>query len=228
LIAEALLGNLSPGQRRKRVLDLGCGVGGSAMWLAKRYPVEITGVTLSPLQVQTARRFALDQGIGRYCNFLAADFTRLPELEGITGAYAVESFSHGGDPAAFFVQVGRLLPPGGRLVLCDDFIAPNGSHAAELRERWLSRFRAGWHLESLMTAQNALRIAALEGFIPVERKNLTPQLHRTPSLIRVLQQAAGSALRRTPWGASMYGGSALQVCQQRGWTEYLFLVLEKR
>jgi tocopherol O-methyltransferase len=228
LIAEALLAVEEPDTGRRRFLDLGCGVGGSAMWLAARYPVSVTGITLSPLQARTAGKLALRRGLGERCTFRVADFTQLPELDGITGAYAVESFSHGNDPAAFFNQIGNLLPKGGRLALCDDFIAGKREAGSKQRERWLSRFREGWHLQSLVTAGDALTIAGRCGFTPVEQKELTPYLQQTPPLVRALQGFAGKTLRHSAWGASMYGGSALQICQQNGWTEYLFLVLEKR
>ena len=228
LIAEALLAGKLSNQAAKQILDLGCGVGGSALWLAARYPVSITGVTLSPFQAKTARRFALRRGLGDRCRFRVADFSQLPEVRGITDAYAIESFSHGSDPAAFFTQIGNLLPAGGRLILCDDFIATEEGPVSNRRETWLSRFREGWQLQNLITEDEVLKIAVQRGFDPVQRIELTSYLRQTPPLIRALQRLAGKTLRRSAWGASMYGGSALQVCQQNGWTEYLFLVLEKR
>jgi len=228
LIAGALLGDERSKESAKQLLDLGCGVGGSALWLATRYPVSITGITLSPFQAQTARSFALRRGLSDRCSFLVADFSQLPDIQGITDAYAIESFSHGNDPAAFFTQTGNLLPEGGRLILCDDFITAKEEPLSSQRERWLSQFREGWHLQSLMTAEDALRIAAQRGFDLVEKSELTSCLRQTPPLIRRLQHLAGKTLRKSAWGASMYGGSALQICQQNGWTEYLFLVLEKR
>jgi tocopherol O-methyltransferase len=227
LIAESLLAEERSNQTARQFLDLGCGVGGSALWLAARYPVSITGITLSPFQAQSARRFALRRGLGDRCRFQVADFTQLPELQGITDAYAIDSFSHGNDPAAFFSQIGKLLPAGGRLALCDDFIAETQTLSKQ-RERWLSRFQEGWHLQSLMTVEEVLRIASRRGFKLVERTDLTAYLRPASHLIRALQRLAGTTLRNSTWGASMYGGSALQICQQNGWTEYLFLVLEKR
>jgi SAM-dependent methyltransferase len=228
LIAGALLAERVPNQTARNILDLGCGAGGSALWLAARYPISITGITLSPFQAQTARRIALRHGLGDSCRFQVADFNQLPEIQGITDAYAIESFSHGSDPAAFFTQIGNLLPRGGRLILCDDFVAVEEKPGSDRRERWLSRFREGWHLQSLMRAEDVLDYAAQQDFHLVERVKLTEYLRQTPPLIRQLQLLAGKTLRNSAWGASMYGGSALQICQQNGWTEYLFLVLEKR
>jgi SAM-dependent methyltransferase len=228
LIGETLLPAGAPEGQSKRFLDLGCGIGGSALWLAARYPVSITGITLSPVQAQIAGNLSSGRGMEDRCRFQVADFTRLPELSGTTDAYAIESFSHGDDPRAFFDQIGRLLPAGGRLILCDDFVTTGAKAQSMGKEKWLSRFREGWHLKSLITADEVLMLASSTGFDLIRKMDLTPWLRRTPVFALTLQQLAGRVLRRSPWGASIYGGSALQICQQNGWTEYLFLVLEKR
>ena len=227
MIAEALLEAERTNPDQNQLLDLGCGVGGSALWLAAHHPFSITGITLSCTQARRARKLALRRGLSDRCRFLIADFTQLPEIRGVTVAYAIESFNHGDDPAAFFTEVGNLLPAGGRLILCDDFIAAKTQPVSNQRGTWLSAFRDGWHLKNLMTCEEVLRTAEQCGFHLVKRKDLTPYLRQTPPFIRRLQHRAGSMLRSSAWGASMIGGSALQICQQNGWTEYLFLVLEK-
>ena len=79
-----------------------------------------------------------------------------------------------------------------------------------------------------MQTEEALRLASKNGFKLIRKIDLTPYLRPTSSFLDFLQRLFGAALRKTAWGASIYGGSALQVCQKNGWTEYLFLVLEKR
>jgi SAM-dependent methyltransferase len=235
LIAEALFSKDLGKQAADRgnsaafhILDLGCGVGGSALWLAENYPLSVTGITLSPVQALAAGRLAERRNLFDRCRFLVGDFTELPPLVDVGAAYAIESFSHGGDPTSFFEQLNRLLPAGGKLILCDDFLTPERESSTVKRERSVSRFRYGWHLQSLMQADKALRLASKHGFELIQKLNLTPYLRPTSSFLAFLQRLLGTALRKSAWGASIYGGSALQVCQKNGWTEYLFLVLEKR
>src|SRR4051794_14123813 len=76
--AHALvLDQLRPGDRR--VLDLGCGVGTAALYLARRRPVEVVGVSIIPAQIRLAERFAARggplQGRGRV---LPGGLTALP------------------------------------------------------------------------------------------------------------------------------------------------------
>src|ERR1051325_7940480 len=39
-------------QRGAQVLDIGCGLGGSALWLAEKYDCRVTGFTISPVQAR--------------------------------------------------------------------------------------------------------------------------------------------------------------------------------
>jgi len=149
-------------------------------------------------------------------------------LADVNAAYAIESFSHGDNPTSFFKQLSRLLPTGSKLILCDDFLTRERVRSTTQRERWVSRFRHGWQLQSLMQTERFFRFASEHGFELIQNLNLTPYLRPTSSLLVFVQRLLGAALRKTVWGASVYGGSALQVCQKNGWTEYLFLVLEKQ
>lgn len=127
------------GRKPARLLDLGCGSGATAVWLARRLPAEVTGITLSPRQVQLARRLAERRGVAERCRFLEGDFLQegFPAEDrspsgtpgagaadtGFDALYAIESFSHAADPDAFCAQAARRLCPGGRLFVCDDFRA---------------------------------------------------------------------------------------------------------
>src|SRR3954465_668953 len=115
-----VLDELAPDDRS--VLDLGCGVGAAALYLARQRAVDVVGVSISPEQVRLAERFAArERSLPGRVRFETADFTPLPaDLPGLDLAVASEAFVPADDAAAFFAQAADALSPGGALVIVDD------------------------------------------------------------------------------------------------------------
>ena len=70
---------IRPGQR---VLDAGCGVGGSSLWLAEQRGAEVIGITPVADQVARARRFAATRMLADRVAFEQADYTNTPFPDG--------------------------------------------------------------------------------------------------------------------------------------------------
>jgi len=212
----------------EHVLDLGCGAGSSALWIAERLAARVTGITLSPLQVRLAREGAAERGLEDRCSFLEGDFCSNFAVEGVGAAYAIESFSHASSPAGFFARQAGILPPGALLLVCDDFLT-HAIPAQDEEARWTGRFAAGWRLPSLCTVEEAASQAGANGFELSSNEDLTPFLRLTPRaglLFRRLIES--SPLLKASVRSSLAGGTALQVCQRRGWTHYRFLVFRRQ
>ncbi|HXQ53213.1 MAG TPA: cyclopropane-fatty-acyl-phospholipid synthase family protein [Stellaceae bacterium] len=111
-IAAKLL--LKPGQR---VLDIGCGWGGLALYLAKECGVEVTGLTLSTEQLAVARQRAASLGLADRVTFELLDYR---EAKGIYDRIvSVGMFEHVGvvHYSTFFRQVKGLLAKDGVALL---------------------------------------------------------------------------------------------------------------
>ena len=113
-----------------RVLDVGCGVGGTSIYLAKHAGARVTGVTISTAQVGMARAAADDAGVSAAVDFHEGDGERLDELPALKGAagtfdavWISEALSHFVNKDRFFAHVHTFLKPGGKLVLADWFRA---------------------------------------------------------------------------------------------------------
>lgn len=235
LAAAALgLAAATPHRRTARVLDLGCGAGSSAIWLAQRCAATVTGITLSALQARTAARRASACGLQERCRFLTGDFLTAATLASgdlpFHGAYAIEAFSHATSPRRFFRAAAACLTTGGRLAVCDDFLSPvpGAPGSATSRARCLDRLRRGWQLGSLISLRQCVRHAEAAGFALHSQQNLTAFLRLERPWRWLPQLALGLAASRTPWGASRLGGAALQQALGAGWVRYLLLVFEKR
>ena len=209
-----------------RVLDLGCGIGGTTTWVASRLGVEAVGVTISARQAALASQRAERLGLGERVRFVQGDFQALPELGAFQTTWAIEAYIHATAPERFFSEAARMLVPGGRLIVADDFLAdppPTGAEAG----RWLADFRTGWHVPNLAPAARAVELAAAAGFRLVEDRDLTPYLRTVPGwVVRAGMTVLRLPLRSIFW-ESLRGSTALQECVRRGWTEYRFLVWEK-
>jgi tocopherol O-methyltransferase len=112
----ARLAEIRPGAR---MLDIGCGFGGSSLFLAKNYGVDATGVTISPVQVEMANRGALENNLT--AKFLLMDAEALDFSHPFDLLWSVESISHYQDPARFFSSAAKFLKPGGTFALTDWF-----------------------------------------------------------------------------------------------------------
>ncbi len=217
---DLVLNELGPNDRR--VLDLGCGVGTAALYLAQRRPVAVVGVSISPTQIRLAERFAARSNPLRgSVRFAVADFTELPEdLVGFDLAFAIESFVHADPASAFFTNAMRALRPGGRLVVIDDVLAgiPTDSRFDD--------FRRGWHAAALLSVPTIAALAADAGLNLIRSRDLSPlqRLGRPRDrFVSMVQPVLRRVRDRSVWAESLIGGDALQRCHRAGLLEYRLL-----
>ncbi len=105
--------------RNEAVLDVGCGMGGSSIHLARSLGCTVTGVTLSPFQRFWAKTAARWHGVGKSVSFRCADAEQVAfDDSSFDVVWSVECTEHLFDKAAFFRKAARWLKPGGRLAIC--------------------------------------------------------------------------------------------------------------
>lgn len=216
-----------------RVLDLGCGVGATLLWMAARAPMEGVGVTISPFQVGWARQEAEKAGLGARVQFREASFTELPEDLGTFDlAFAIEAFALSPSPTLFLRSVSRHVRVGGRLIIVDDFLSERGASATGGRgARWIREFRAGWMASSVISVPQ-LELEAREHGLDIARNDdLTPYLELRRPRDRVISALVGVSRHlpiRSPRWLSWLGGNGLQLGLVNGFLEHRCIVLERR
>jgi tocopherol O-methyltransferase len=105
--------------RGARVLDIGCGLGGSALWLADQFHCEVTGITISPVQARMAGAKARARGVSHRVQFEVQDANQWqPERASVDVIWIMESSEHFRDKPGFFERCARALKPGGVLAVC--------------------------------------------------------------------------------------------------------------
>ncbi|MCK4840856.1 MAG: methyltransferase domain-containing protein, partial [Methylococcales bacterium] len=105
------------------VLDAGCGIGGSSIWMAKKHGNQMTAITISKQQTEYAAHHAIRQGVADKTDFQVSDFCATPfKDESFDVVWGLESVCHALNKGDFLKEAFRLLRPGGRIVVCDGFI----------------------------------------------------------------------------------------------------------
>ena len=105
-------------QQAENILDVGCGIGGSSLYLAEKFNASATGITLSPVQVRRALERAVEFGLSDRTNFQVADALNMPfEDNSFDLVWSLESGEHMPDKNKFMQECYRVLKPGGKFIL---------------------------------------------------------------------------------------------------------------
>jgi len=164
------LANLAGVSMGADVLDIGCGFGGSTLFLAKKYKARAIGITISPVQVQMAQQAAAVAQLD--ARFLLMDAEALKFTQQFDLLWSVESISHYEDRRRFFANAVRFLKPGGVFALTDWF-KRSGLTPAQTR-KFIRPIEQGMFIE-LETMDDYESHLAGSGLEIVHRQDLTRQ-----------------------------------------------------
>jgi tocopherol O-methyltransferase len=99
------------------ILDVGCGIGGSSLYLAEKFGANVTGITLSPVQANRAKERARSAGLATTANFQVANALEMPFADdSFDLVWSLESGEHMPDKVKFLQECYRVLKPGGKLI----------------------------------------------------------------------------------------------------------------
>jgi tocopherol O-methyltransferase len=102
----------------QEILDVGCGIGGSSLYLAQKFGARVTGITLSPVQANRAQERARAAGLGSTTGFQVANALEMPFADNsFDFVWSLESGEHMPDKVKFLQECYRVLKPGGKLML---------------------------------------------------------------------------------------------------------------
>lgn len=199
------------------LLDLGCGLGASALQVARQHPrFAVDGISLVPSQVERAQENAAASGMARRLRFWVDDFTASrAESAAYDGVYAIESACHdrGFAKSAFVQEAARLVKGGRRLVVADGFYKGPPPRRGLLGAIG-SRVENGWALETFGEIGAFTSALRGHGFTEIKIEEISLRVAasalQSPFLVaRCLLESLGGKRRLGPSGSNLLAASLL-------------------
>jgi len=155
-----------------KILDAGCGIGGTIIYLAKKYPnVSFIGITNSPNQINIGKLFAKKHNVTNV-KFMCGNYenTEFPEKT-FDGVFALESACYSQDYRAFLNEMNRILKKTGRLVIIDVFRRPGSLNF--ITKKIYQRFCNNFDYMNITTISEYEESLKLKGFYDTYIKDMS-------------------------------------------------------
>lgn len=179
MIEEAL--KFAGADQVKKAVDVGCGIGGSARYIARKYGASVKGITLSPFQRGRAEALATKEGLGDKAQFQVADALQMPfEDNSFDLVWSMESGEHMPDKKQFISELKRVATPGGKIVVvtwCHRDLKP-GEDLTRVEKALLKFINSIYFLPPWVSVDDYVKLANEAGLQNVRRadwtENVTP------------------------------------------------------
>ena len=177
------------------ILDVGCGVGGPARYLAETFRCRVTGVDLTAEYVEVAAMLSARTGMDAVTSFRQANALDLPFADGTFDMAWTQNVSMNiGDMDRFYQEVFRVLKPGGKFVSAD--VTAGDGRAPDYPLPW-----AREPAINFVSSQDEIRAALVgAGFEIADWKDTTADAVAAQN--KPSQQA-----RRSPLGVALVAGA---------------------
>ncbi len=166
-----------------RILDIGCGNGGFAVWAASKYGCHVTGITITEEHIAIAHELAASKGVADLCDFRVMDMDRISfEDNSFDIVTNQETMCHSADKRAFLKGVFRVLKPGGSWRAIDYLIqeAPfTQKQAAAYRD-----LQNGWHIPFISKQSEVAALLDELGFDEARIVNISDLVAPCARMIR--------------------------------------------
>jgi ubiquinone/menaquinone biosynthesis C-methylase UbiE len=215
------------------VADLGCGIGGPACYLSKKYGCTLFGISLAEKQIHQATELALLNGLKNRAFFTVGDYASTPyENDSMDVVYAIESSCYAVNKLDFLREAWRILKPGGKMVVLDFFWTGNEKtrEHRELMTLWCN----SWAIDNYAYARNFYFDCQDSGFRNIEKKDITanvlPSIKKLHTLFYPSLLADGFLRllgRRRGRHKNMYSALYQYQAHQHGLWQYMIFTATK-
>ncbi|KAJ8439785.1 hypothetical protein Cgig2_029045 [Carnegiea gigantea] len=162
--------NVGPG---KKILDVGCGVGGPMRAIASHSRANVVGITINEYQVNRAKMHNKKAGLDGLCEVVCGNFLEMPFSDNsFDGAYSIEATCHAPRLEEVYSEIFRVLKPGAlyvsyEWVTTDKYDGENAEH-----REIIQGIERGDALPGLRGYKDIAETARKVGFEVVNEKDL--------------------------------------------------------
>ena len=154
----------------KRILDIGCGIGGPVFEMVRTHGATVVGIDLEAPLIERAQQDAKKHGLSDQCTFQTVEAGPLP-FDDQTFDIVISSgaFTQISDKSGILGESLRVLKPGGH-VSCYDWLKPAGDEYSDDMLYWFKVEGLTYALETLESYAQVLRDV---GFVDIDSEDAT-------------------------------------------------------
>lgn len=181
LNTNKLLMNLGEIKKEHKVLDAGCGIGGSSIYLAKNIGCNVYGITLSKKQSETAKKLADKNNLEHLLKFSQVNYLKTSfEDNSFDIVWAIESFGSAPDKSLFFKEMNRILKPGGKILFADMFKPYN---YAISENKTMQVMLNGWAISDILSIDELRELSEKYKFEMIQIKDVSKEIKKSVGII---------------------------------------------
>ena len=156
-------------QTASQILDVGCGIGGSSLYLAEKFGASAEGITLSPVQANRATQRAEAAGLSQRVGFQVADALAIPYPdESFDLVWSMESGEHMPNKQKFLQECYRVLKPGGKFLMATWCHRPTPPALTPDEQQHLEKIYRVYCLPYVISLPDYAQIAQETGFTAIQ------------------------------------------------------------
>ena len=148
-----VLANIAKITSKDKILDAGCGIGGSSIWIAKNIGASVIGLNIHEGQLKIAEDLAKKYNVGHLIKFVKGDFTDTKFPDNLFDVvWGLESVCYAKNKKDFLKEAKRILKTNGRIIVADGFLQKE--NLKENEEKEMRKWLGGWAVPNLVSVNN--------------------------------------------------------------------------